>query len=404
MGHRHRSQAGDATVGAEGPAWGPSVSPDGRLVAGAWPEHNKVRVFPAVGGEPWVIHAEYAQDTAFSPDGRRLAVAAGGSGTVHVVDLETRREVFVLTATEGILDLAWSPDGRWLATSGNFGATVYEARTGRLRPVTPGPTGRVNSVAWSPDSNLLATASEDGTARVFAVDGGAAREVVRLAAQDMRNGVRSVAFSPDGRELMTSDWAITSVKVWDVRDEAAPEIVNIPVDAGCNVRGGSDSGRPVGVAGRGRWPGRALRHRNGTPRAATAGTTVGAGGPPAPRAQSRRALLALMGWELPFPVWDTRTGEIAFVVGEGHEGLVLSVQWDGSGERLAVSVTRERGASTSRRYTSSTGPGRRSAGSRASQTCDPLGDLPRRRRRVATTAVALATIRLRGASGSGTGA
>ena len=82
---------GDVTVGREGPAWGPSVSPDGRLVAGAWPEHNKVRVFPAVGGKPWVIHAEYVQDTAFSPDGRRLAVAAGGSGTVHVVDLETRR-------------------------------------------------------------------------------------------------------------------------------------------------------------------------------------------------------------------------------------------------------------------------------------------------------------------------
>ena len=47
----------------------------------------------------------------------------------------------------------------------------------------------------------------------------------------MRNGVRSVAFSPDGRELMTSDLAITSVKVWDVRDEAAPEIVNIPGEA-----------------------------------------------------------------------------------------------------------------------------------------------------------------------------
>ncbi len=82
----------------------------------------------------------YAQDTAFSPDGRRLAVAAGGSGTVHVVDLETRREVFVLDPNEGVLDLAWSPDGRWLATSGSFGASVYDARTGRLSPVTPGPT------------------------------------------------------------------------------------------------------------------------------------------------------------------------------------------------------------------------------------------------------------------------
>ena len=52
-------------------------------------------------------------------------------------------------------------------------------------------------------------------------------------------------------------------------------------------------------------------------------------------------LLALMSSELPFTVWDTRTGEIAFVVGEDMQGAVFSIQWDGSGERLAVSVTRE---------------------------------------------------------------
>ena len=330
---------GDVTVGREGPAWGPSVSPDGRLVAGAWPEHNKVRVFPAVGGKPWVIHAEYVQDTAFSPDGRRLAVAAGGSGTVHVVDLETRREVLVLDRNEGILDLDWSPDGRWLAASGNFGASVYDARTGRLRPVTPGPTGRVNSVAWSPDSSLLATASEDGTARVFVLARGG-REVVRLAAQDMRNGVRSVAFSPDGRELMTSDWAITSVKVWDVRDEAAPEIVNIPVEAsGCGAAPTPD-GRSVWlVDGDGR-PGRydiATGHREQRLPEPPSGPANFQCLELSPDGQ----LLAVMSSELPFTVWDTRTGEIAFVVGEDMQGGVFSIQWDGSGERLAVSVTRE---------------------------------------------------------------
>ena len=333
---------GDVTVGGEGPAWGPSVSPDGRLVAGAWPEHNKVRVFPAVGGKPWVIHAEYVQDTAFSPDGRRLAVAAGGSGTVHVVDLETRREVFVLDPNEGVLDLAWSPDGRWLATSGSFGASVYDARTGRLSPVTPGPVARVNSVAWSPDSHLLATASEDGTARVFVVEGSAAREVVRLAAQDMRNGVRSVAFSPDGRELMTSDCAITSVKVWDVRDEAAPEIANIPLDAGskCGAAPTPD-GRSVwlneGDGTVGRYDIETGHREQRLPnRWRPANVQCVEVSPDCGR-------LALMGGELAVHgSWDTRTGEIAFVRRRGHAGIrLLWIQWDGSGERLAVSVTRE---------------------------------------------------------------
>ena len=331
----------DVTVGPDGPAWGPSVSPDGRFVAGAWPESNKVRVFPTRGGKPWVFHAEYPDDTAFSPDGRRLAVAAANSGTVHVVDLESRREVLVLDGIEFLRDLAWSPDGRWVAASGNSGASVFDARTGRLEYVTPGHTGAVNGVAWSPDSTMLATASEDGTARVFVVDGSAAREVVRLAAEDMRNGVRSVAFSPDGHELMTSDWAVTSVKVWDVRDEAAPEIVNIPGEAGgeCGAAPTPD-GRSVWLAegnGRvGRYDTATGRREQRLPE-----PPVGPAYYQCLELSPDGQLLAVMSWELPFPVWDTRTGKLAFVVGEDMEGSVWSIDWDGSGERLAVSVTRE---------------------------------------------------------------
>ena len=187
---------GDLTVRSEGAAWGPSVSPDGRLVAGAWLDAGKVRVFPATGGKPWVYRADLPVDTAFSPDGRHLAVTSAGS-SVHVIDVATHHQVLSMPV-ESARDLAWSPDGRWIAVSGDPGAHVYDTRTGHLRFVTTGDTGIVNTVDWSPDSSMLATGSEDGSARVFAVDAGAPKEVVRLAAQDLRNGVRSVAFSPDG--------------------------------------------------------------------------------------------------------------------------------------------------------------------------------------------------------------
>jgi WD40 repeat protein len=52
-------------------------------------------------------------------------------------------------------------------------------------------------------------------------------------------------------------------------------------------------------------------------------------------------LLAAVNWELPFPVWDTQTGEVAFVVGEGSTDHVNAVDWDGAGERLAVVATPE---------------------------------------------------------------
>jgi WD40 repeat protein len=50
-------------------------------------------------------------------------------------------------------------------------------------------------------------------------------------------------------------------------------------------------------------------------------------------------LLAALGDNLPFQVWDTRTGAVAFVVGEGSTDQVEAVDWDGTGERLAVAAT-----------------------------------------------------------------
>ena len=210
-------KVGDLTVGSEAPAWGPSVSPDGRLVAGAWHEAGKVRVFPATGGEPWVFHVDARLDTVFSPDGRQLAVTRSGSG-VHVFDVAHPPRGALPPRGRGTATWPGARTGAGSRSAATPARTCYDARTGRLQFVTTGHTGVVNTVDWSPDSRLLATGSDDGTARVFAVEAGAPQEVVRLAAQDLRNGVRSVAFSPDGDQLMTSDWTITSVKVWDVRD------------------------------------------------------------------------------------------------------------------------------------------------------------------------------------------
>jgi WD40 repeat protein len=344
----------DLTVGSDGPAWGPSVSPDGRLVAGTWPDAGKMRVFPATGGEPWEFLADSPLDTEFSPDGRRLAVVSFNSGA-QVVDVDTHHQVLFLEA-DAARHVAYSPDGRWIAVSGWLGASVFDARTGRRRFVTTGDTGRVNTVDWSPDSSLLATGSEDGSARVFAVEAGAPREVVRLAAPDIRAGVYSVAFSPDGGQLMTSDWAGTSVKVWDVRDQAAAEIANLPGNAGSNAGAalapdGQSLWVPDGDGGVARYDVATGRRLQQLPRS------------PILDPEFQRVslspdgrLLATVSWHLPFPVWDTQTGEVAFVVGEGSTDFVPAVGWDAAGEHLAVSANRDGDVPRSRVFVvSSTG-------------------------------------------------
>ena len=326
---------GDVTVGSEGAPFGLSVSPDGRLVAASW-EAGSVRVFPATGGRPWVIGAEAVFDTAFSPDGRRLALASFDTGEVRVFDVRSRREVRSFGEMSGIMQVDWSPDGRRIAVARPDGAAVYDARTGRLQLVTSGTTAVVG-VAWSPDSARLATASYDGTARVFAVLRSSAREVIRLSAQDMDSGVFSVVFSPDGEQLMTGDATITAVKVWDVRETGAAELANIPGVAGL------DCGAAVAPDGDSVWvaeDGGALgRYDVVTGRRVQRLPKPGTGSSDCLWLSPDGRLLAVPGWELPFPVVDTRTGKVAFVVGEGIKGYAYYADWDASGERLAVEIT-----------------------------------------------------------------
>jgi WD40 repeat protein len=325
----------DVTVPRDGSPVGASLSPDGSLVAGAWPNANRVRVFPTAGGEPWVIHAEGVTSTEFRPDGRRIAVASMGTGIVRIVDVSSRREVLTLEGPEDIWKVAWSPDGSRIAVARPDGAAVHDARTGSLQLVTFGHTGNVKAVAWSPDSAQLATGSDDGTARVWALDRRTARETIRLSAQDLRNGVSAVAFSPDGEQLMTSDFAITAVKVWDVRDTGAPEVANVPA-----LEGEARCGTALAPDGESVWTAegsRGLRrHDIATGRPLQSASTPGWCLWPS----ADRRLMAAIDGDLPFPVLDTRTGEVAYVVRGGVDGYATEVAWDGTGDHLAVVVTR----------------------------------------------------------------
>jgi len=74
-----------------------------------------------------------------------------------------------LGTLEGV---AYSPDGEYISTCGSLGAFLWDANTGELIQRFGGHTQPVSSLAFSPDGRRLLTGSWDHTAKLWDVQTG----------------------------------------------------------------------------------------------------------------------------------------------------------------------------------------------------------------------------------------
>jgi WD40 repeat protein/transcriptional regulator with XRE-family HTH domain len=232
-----------ADTGPDGGENGVAFSPDGKLLAAVDADGTVQLWNPATGqpvgvplsGSPYTgatgpgsMFGAEAHGVAFSPDGKRLAVAQLDGG-VLLWNPSTRRLIGALSLADlsagGARTLAFSPDGKLLATTDSNGAVrLWNPATGQ--PVGnrfPAPTRRggwVNGVAFSPDGKLLATANADGTVRLWNLATGQPTGAP-LPADTGPGGVNGVAFSPDGKMLATAD-ADGTVQTWQMSLFANP--------------------------------------------------------------------------------------------------------------------------------------------------------------------------------------
>jgi WD40 repeat protein/class 3 adenylate cyclase len=201
---------------------------------------------------------------AFSPSGHTLASSSGlassantangsGGGTVQLWDVTNpahpRPLGQPLTAGDGPVDsVAFSPDGHTLAISANTangnGSTVElwdVADPAHPRLLGQAQTGNelVDSLAFSSDGHTLASASSPAN--------GSSRSTVQLwdvtdpaharplgQPQTGSEFVDSLAFSPDGHTLASSDYGGT-VQLWDVTDPAHLRPLDQPPTGGASA-------------------------------------------------------------------------------------------------------------------------------------------------------------------------
>ena len=207
----HTGDQKHAVIGHTDYVYGVAFNPDGKSVASGYSD-GSIRFWDAETG----LHLKTskkgyeASGLVFSEDGKTLAYAEGLD--IRLQDAGTGEEKMRLTGhTWGMHSMALSPDGDILA-SGSEDTTIrlWDMRTGAHKKTLNGHTDRVYSVAFSPDGKTLASGSDDNTVRLWRVDTGETERILVGHAGEFEGvdngpssveGVKSVAFSPDGKTL-----------------------------------------------------------------------------------------------------------------------------------------------------------------------------------------------------------
>jgi len=188
------------------------ISPDASRYLAGTPD-GTVRVWStrAPTAPPAVLRGLGEATVAkFSNDGARLAIGTA-HGTVWIWDMHGA-PIVLRGHTAAVTHLGFDPRGERLASASDDGTARVWRVDGRGDPVVLRANAKVGVVAFSPDGRWIVTALSDETAAVWRADGSGEPVVLRGHV----GGVWIVAFTPDGRRVVTTSDDRT-VRLWRYR-------------------------------------------------------------------------------------------------------------------------------------------------------------------------------------------
>jgi WD40 repeat protein len=201
--------------------WAVSFSPDGKTILTG--SMDKTARLWDINGELLQVfrgHEGSVNSVAFSPDGKSILTGSWDK-TVRLWSLDgTLLHKFPALAGN-VNSVSFSPDGNYIVVGSMDKSVKLWDLQGNVIQIFKGVDGYVSSVAFAPDGKSLLTVSssinfsmpgaEDNTACLWDLNG---HQLQFFKGHGGR--IISVAFSPDGKNILTGSWDKTA-RLWEVK-------------------------------------------------------------------------------------------------------------------------------------------------------------------------------------------